>query len=94
MRAAGRAVSDVACNKKYNRLITTISMSLPFFESGARKKRDQVLAIDLGSRTTKAVYLQRRGNEYSLSRYVLLDAPVYDKTLSVDLLTEHLKSVS
>lgn len=69
-------------------------MALPFFESGARKKRDQVLAIDLGSRTTKAVYLQRRGAEYTLSRYVLLDAPVYDKTLSVDLLTEHLKSVS
>lgn len=68
-------------------------MALPFFESGARKKRDQILAIDLGSRTTKAVYVQRRGAEYSLNQFALLDAPVYDKTLSVDLLTEHLKSV-
>ena len=52
-----------------------------------------MLAIDLGSRTTKAVQVQRRGNDFTLNRYALLDAPVYDKTLSVELLTEHLKSV-
>jgi type IV pilus assembly protein PilM len=69
-------------------------MALPTFDSGARKKRDQILAIDLGSRTTKAVHLQRRGNEITLCRYALLDAPVYEKTLSVELLSEHLKSVS
>ena len=69
-------------------------MALPTFDSGARKKRDQMLAIDLGGRTTKAVYLQRRGGEINLNRYALLDAPVYDRTLSVELLTEHLKSVT
>jgi len=68
-------------------------MALPFFESGAMKKRDHVVAIDLGGRTTKAVFLQRREETYVLSRYALLDAPIYEKSLSVELLTEHLKAV-
>lgn len=53
-----------------------------------------MLAIDLGGRTTKAVHLQRRGDGYTLNRYALLDAPIYEKNLSVELLTEHLKAVS
>ena len=69
-------------------------MALPFFDSGSKKKRDQMLAIDLGARTTKAVHLQLRGDGYVLSRYALLDAPIYEKNLSVELLTEHLKAVS
>lgn len=68
-------------------------MALPFLNSGA-KKRDQVVAIDLGGRTTKAVLIQRRGDGFALARYALLDAPIYEKTLSVDLLTEHLKTVA
>src|SRR5260221_2314024 len=67
-------------------------MALPFFNSRT-KKRDQMLAIDLGGRTTKAVHLQRKGDAFALLRYVLLDAPIYEKTLSVDLLGEHLKAV-
>ncbi len=69
-------------------------MALPFFNSADRKKRDQMLAVDLGGRTTKAVHLQRRGDGFALLRYVLLDAPIYEKSLSADLLTEHLKAVS
>jgi type IV pilus assembly protein PilM len=69
-------------------------MALPFFDSGTRKKRDQMLAVDLGSRVTKAVHLQRRGDRFTLCRYALLDAPIFDKTLSAELLTEHLKAVS
>ena len=68
-------------------------MALPFLNSSA-KKHDQMLSIDLGGRTTKAVQLQRRGDDFVLSRYVLLDAPIYEKNLSADLLTEHLKSIS
>ena len=68
-------------------------MSLPFFDSGARKKREHVVAIDLGGRTTKAVFLQRRDGRCFLNRYALLDAPIYEKSLSVELLTEHLKAV-
>ena len=69
-------------------------MALPFFDSGTRKKVDQILAVDLGSRTTKAVHLQRRGGGFALCRYALLDAPIFEKSLSLDLLTEHLKQVN
>ncbi len=68
-------------------------MALPFFNSGASKKRDQVVGIDLGGRTTKALFLQRRDASYVLSRYALLDAPIFEKSLPVELLTEHLKAV-
>jgi len=67
-------------------------MALPFFDNASRK-RDQMLSIDLGGRTTKALHLQRKGDDFILSRYALLDAPIYEKSLSADLLTEHLKSI-
>jgi len=67
-------------------------MGLPFFNR-ADKRPDQLVSIDLGGRTTKAVQLQRRGSHYVLSRYVLLEAPLYEKNLSSDLLGEHLKNV-
>lgn len=67
-------------------------MALPFF-NGAANKRDQLLSVDLGGRTTKAVHLQRKGERYLLSGYALMDAPIYEKNLSADLLGEHLKSI-
>jgi type IV pilus assembly protein PilM len=68
-------------------------MALPFLTDGTRKKRDQLLAIDLGGRTTKAVHMQRKGDGFVLSRFALLDAPIYEKNVSADLLGEHLKNV-
>src|SRR5580698_9089556 len=68
-------------------------MALPFLNGQAKKKRDQIIAIDLGGRTTKAVHLQRKGDTYTLLRYCVMDAPIYEKNLSVDLLAEHLKAV-
>lgn len=68
-------------------------MALPFLSHGAGKKRDSIIAVDLGGRTTKAVHLQKRGDQYVLSSYALLDAPIYEKSLSADMLTEHLKAV-
>lgn len=67
-------------------------MALPFI-NGSGKKRDQILAVDLGGRTTKAVHLQRKGEGFVLSSFALLDAPIYEKALSADLLAEHLKNV-
>ena len=67
-------------------------MALPFL-NGASRKRDQLLSIDLGGRTTKAIHLQRKGDGFVLSRYTLIDAPIYEKNLSADLLGEHLKNV-
>ncbi|HZR18377.1 MAG TPA: pilus assembly protein PilM [Verrucomicrobiae bacterium] len=68
-------------------------MALPFL-NGSAGKRDQLLSVDLGGRTTKAVHVQRKGDRYVLCGYALLDAPIYEKSLSADLLGEHLKSVS
>lgn len=59
----------------------------------SRKKRDQMLAVDLGARSTKAVLLQRRGNRFALANYALLDTPIFDKVISEELLTEHLKAI-
>ena len=66
-------------------------MALPFFDSGARKRLDQVLAVDLGSRVTKALLVQRQGDGFTVSASALLDAPIFEKTITADLLTEHLK---
>jgi type IV pilus assembly protein PilM len=69
-------------------------MGLPFFNGANGKKRDQILAVDLGSRTTKAVCVQRRGRGFALCGYAALDAPIFDKTISAELLAEHLKTVT
>jgi len=67
-------------------------MGVPFISSHARR-RDQVVAVDLGVRSTKAVHVQRRGDAFSLVNYVLLDSPVFDKNSTADLLSDHLKNV-
>lgn len=69
-------------------------MALPFTVSGAKRKRDQMLGIDLGSRATKAVYLQRQGDALVLSGFAIVDAPIFEKVLSPELLAEHLKAVN
>jgi len=69
-------------------------MGVPFFDSRARNQRDRIMAVDLGARTTKAVHVQRRGQDFALCGYALLDAPIFEKSLSADLLTEHLKAVA
>ena len=53
-----------------------------------------MVAVDLGTRTTKAVLLERRGEVLALVRYAMLDAPIYDKKLSTDALSDHLRSVA
>jgi type IV pilus assembly protein PilM len=70
-----------------------MQMGLPFLNGVAGKKRNQMMSIDLGARTTKAVLLERRGEVFALLRYALLDAPIFEKTLSPELLAEHLKAV-
>lgn len=65
-------------------------MALPFL-SGGGKKRDQIVAIDLGSRNTKAVHIARKGESFILSNFAVMDAPVYDRSLSAEVLADHLK---
>jgi len=71
-----------------------MAFKLPFFSPGPRKKRSQMIAVDLGTRTTKAVMLERRGEVLALTRYALLDAPIFEKKMSPELLGEHLRAVA
>src|SRR5439155_337925 len=68
-------------------------MALPFLSSRARRP-DQIIAIDLGARTTKAVQLQRKGEGLNFLSYALQDAPAYEKRLSPQLLGEHLAAIT
>jgi type IV pilus assembly protein PilM len=69
-------------------------MAWSFLNSLLAKKRNQMMAVDLGNRTTKAVLLERRGEVLALTRYALLDAPIYDKRISPEMLADHLRQVS
>lgn len=61
--------------------------------SGSAKKRSQVVAIDLGARTTKAVHVQRKGQGFELVNYACRDTPQSDKALTAEQLGEHLRNV-
>lgn len=67
-------------------------MGVPFLTSRAGR-RDQVVAVDLGARSTKAVYVQRRGEKFSLLNIAVLDTPVLDNGSSPDVLAEHFKNI-
>ena len=71
-----------------------MALPLPFLNGANRKKRAQMIAVDLGSRTTKAALFERRGEILALTRYALLDAPIFEKKISPELLGYHLKSVA
>lgn len=71
-----------------------MALPLPFLNGASRKKRAQMIAVDLGSRTTKAALFERRGEILALTRYALLDAPIFEKKISPELLGDHLKSVA
>jgi type IV pilus assembly protein PilM len=68
-----------------------MALPLPFLNKG--RKRSQMISIDLGSRTTKAVLLERRGEVLALTRYALLDAPIFEKKISPEQLADHLRTV-
>lgn len=52
-----------------------------------------MLVVDMGSRTTKAVMVEHRGENLALTRYAMLDAPIFDKKISSDLLASHLGEI-
>lgn len=66
----------------------------PFLTGFNRKKRAQVISVDLGSRTTKAVLLERRGDTFALTRFAVLDAPIFDKKISPEQLGDHLHAIA
>jgi type IV pilus assembly protein PilM len=52
-----------------------------------------MVVVDLGGRTTKSVVIEQRGENLALTRYVMLDAPIFDKKISSDLLAGHLREI-
>jgi type IV pilus assembly protein PilM len=68
-------------------------MALPFLKPATAKAKEQLVSVDLGGRTTKAVQIQRKRSGFAISHFAVLDAPVYDKSPSPELLGEHLKNV-
>ncbi|MBU6411375.1 MAG: pilus assembly protein PilM [Verrucomicrobia bacterium] len=69
-------------------------MTLPFLNGSFKKKRNQIMAVDLGSRTTKAVLVERRGDALALTRYAMVDAPISDKKIPTEAMIEHLRTVA
>jgi len=77
-------------NPNLNNLMSVLAPLL----AGGVARRNHVVSIDLGQRTTKAVFVQRKGEKLELADYALLDAPASDKPLTPELIGEHLKSVT
>jgi type IV pilus assembly protein PilM len=70
-------------------------LPMAFAFLGKQSKRlDQIVAVDLGTRSTKAVHLQRKGETFAMSGFTIQDAPIFEKTISPELLTEHLKAIT
>jgi len=67
-------------------------MALPLLGSKARRY-DQIIAVDLGAHTTKAVQIQRKGDRFTLSGYTVQDAPTREDAASPERLGAHLAKV-
>jgi type IV pilus assembly protein PilM len=67
-------------------------MALSFFNQSTRK-RDQIVVVDLGSHTTKAVHMQRKGEQFTLLRYAIADNPARQNNPTPELLANHIKSI-
>jgi type IV pilus assembly protein PilM len=52
-----------------------------------------MLVVDMGGRTTKSILIEARGEGIALTHYALLDAPIFDKKISSDLLAGHLREI-
>lgn len=52
-----------------------------------------MLIVDMGGRTTKSVLVEQRGENLALTRYALFDAPIFEKKISAELLTGHLREI-
>ena len=68
-------------------------MGLPFLNNRSART-DQIIAIDLGTRTTKAVYLQRQENRLVLLNYVVQETPASETKISRDAWSEHLRAIA
>jgi Tfp pilus assembly PilM family ATPase len=58
------------------------------------KKPEQVFAIDLGLKTIKATYFERKGNSYHLTNFAIVESDGCVASLNLDGLTEKLRNIS
>ena len=58
------------------------------------KKRSQVVAIDMGSCTTKAIQVQRSGDGFELVRYCIQAALPFENTPSTESISKSLKKIT
>ena len=56
-----------------------------FSRSSHSKRREQIVAIDLGSAQTKAVHIQRKGDQLTLAGYAVLDTPAATKPFDAEI---------
>ncbi|HEV2320253.1 MAG TPA: pilus assembly protein PilM [Verrucomicrobiae bacterium] len=68
-------------------------MAWPIFNDSSRKRRNPMLVVDMGGRTTKSALVEQRGEKLALTRYALLDAPIFEKKISSELLAGHLREI-
>jgi type IV pilus assembly protein PilM len=61
--------------------------------AGQSKKRNQVVAIDLGARSTKAVQIHRKGSGFELTNFACKETPLSEKQLTPEILGPHLSSM-
>ncbi|MGH7941509.1 MAG: pilus assembly protein PilM [Limisphaerales bacterium] len=68
-------------------------MAWPILNDSSRKRRTPMLVVDMGGRTTKSIIMEQRGERLALTRYALMDAPIFDKKISSELLAGHLREI-
>lgn len=67
-------------------------MALPFLNR-FRSRRDQVVAVDLGSKVSKAVQISSSGGAFTLDGFATLDVPGENPAHYVDVFAEHVKEL-
>ncbi|GDY19430.1 pilus assembly protein PilM [Verrucomicrobiota bacterium] len=69
------------------------SVATLFGRSNHSKRRENIVAIDLGAEHTKAVYLQRKSDRCLLAGYARLDTPTGPNPYAPEILGPHLRAV-
>ena len=75
-----------------------MSLRIPFADllgaSSQSRRREQIVAIDLGAAKTKAVFLQRKSDRTLLAGCAISDAPAGDnKAPTPEVLGPHLRAL-
>jgi type IV pilus assembly protein PilM len=73
-------------------LLNQRRMALPFLNR-FRRRRDQVVAVDLGSKVSKAVQLSGTDGNYAIDSFATLDVPGDNPAHYVDVFADHVREI-